>query len=136
LHGGRFEVPITQATPTAFHKYLYLIVLGNFADALSRFGINGHSAKGHLYGDILTIGTCASAFTTRLAIASKYVPLILKVDQGPQLLITLKVYMPASATVTAIGASLGLKFFAPKVRTSSPTLARATENLYIIYKIG
>jgi hypothetical protein len=114
-------VPITLTTSSAFHEYFNLIVIGYLTKFFAGFGIDCNCTKGHFNCNILAIGSCAPTSASRFAMASKYMSLVFKVDQCPQLIVSLKVNMTTSPAISSVGTTFGLELFAPKMCTAWPS---------------
>jgi hypothetical protein len=60
---------------------------------------------------------------------------VFKVQQRPQLRVAAQYNMSATPTIATIGAALGYKLFAVKMRSSRPALTAAAKYLNVINKV-
>jgi hypothetical protein len=61
---------------------------------------------------------------------------VFQVKQCPELFIALENHMASSSSVTTVGTTLAGEFIAVQMCRSRPSVAGATEDLYIIDKVG
>jgi hypothetical protein len=136
-------VPVAQTTTATLEEYQLLAVL---CDLTNDLGICltsllvgeyllGYSTQWHRDDDVLGISTRRACTVTILAILGKLVALIFKVNKSPILAVALKDDATTLTSVTTIGTSEGYEFLATEVARASTTVTRASEYLYVIYKI-
>ena len=107
------EVPVAQTSATTLQQYELLVLRSNLANYLgvglasllvSKY-LLGNRSEGYGDNDILRILTRRTSTRATLTILGELVTLILEVDQGPILALTLQNDAAALATIATIGAS-------------------------------
>ena len=136
-------MPVAQAAPAALEQHEPLAVGGDLTDRLGRRRAVleldnplGHRAQRHGDDDVAGILARRAGTGSVLSVLGELVALVLEVDQRPVLSVALQHDAAALAAVAAVGTAEGHELLAPEMGRTRAAVARAGENLHVVYEIG
>ena len=132
---SRAELEVTKTATTTLQKQHLLTVVGDIADVLTRLGVIDHRSTRHIDIDILAIGAMTLVLTAVTTMLGKDMALVFQMEQRPVIMVSTQNDATTLATITAIGATVGVILHVTKVHRAFAALTRAAIDLHIVYEI-
>ena len=136
LIGGGAKLPVAQSATSSLEQHDHLAVAFHVAQVLARFSIVGHGARRHINVAVLAVASVRAAFRTVTAMPGEHVFLIPQMQQRPVIVVAAQIHIATSATIAAIGSTIGLVFGPVQVYGATPALSGAAKYFHIVYEIG
>ena len=127
---------VAEASASAASYDQFLSLTGYLAQHFARLRIAAYASQGHFEHLILTRAPRAEILAAMFAVFGKDVLGVFEVKESPALGGAAQYDVPSTATIAAVGSRLGVVFHPQQVCRPSTALARAHQDLYIVYKIG
>jgi hypothetical protein len=127
---------ITQSTFTPLDPNHFLPVFQDLHFLFPAFFIPGNCTQGHFYNNVFPEATGFIIPASSFPVFSQYVFIITQMEQGPEVFIAFQDDMPASASITTIGAAHGSKLIPHKMPAARSTMTTAAKDPDLVNKIA
>ena len=136
LVGGGTEMPVSQSSATAFEEHHALVMLLHLADKFPRLPVIDDCAARHFDNLVLAVFAEGTALTASASVSSHDMFLVLEVQEGPEVPVSMQDYRPALTAIAAVRSAFGQIFGTMEVHTPGSALARAAVYLHVVDKIS